>query len=347
MSELIRIDGSRGEGGGQVLRSSLSLSLATGQPFRIEGIRGERKKPGLLRQHLTAVRAAIRIGDARADGAELGSTTLEFHPRTLRAGDYSFSVGTAGSTMLVLQTILVPLGLASGKSSVRLTGGTHNPWSPPFEALRDGFLPQLARMGIDVDARLHRHGFFPAGGGEVEVHVAPSGSTSALELTERGDAQSPSVRVLSSQLRASVAKTEIGFLRYSLGWEDDRFEAVTVKDSPGPGNVVTASLPFENVTEVVTAFGQKRLSARAVAKAVADGVRAYTASTAPVGEHLADQLLVPMALLDGGHFRATKVSMHTRTNAGVLDAFGCGPIEISEESGSGATIAVNGDSRPR
>lgn len=167
---LIVIDGSEGEGGGQVLRTSLALSLITGKPFRIENLRAKRDKPGLLRQHLTAVHAAVQVGDAAVEGASLGSTALTFVPRALRAGDYSFAIGTAGSTMLVLQTVLLPLVLAGGSSTLELEGGTHNPSSPPFDFVERAFLPLLRRMGAEIEIELVRPGFHPAGGGRAHRH---------------------------------------------------------------------------------------------------------------------------------------------------------------------------------
>src|SRR5512138_2046230 len=162
---MITIDGSQGEGGGQILRSALALSLVTGKPFRIENIRARRQKPGLMRQHLTAVNAAVEIGAAHVSGNTVGSSELTFAPTALRSGEYHFVVGTAGSCTLVLQTVLPALIIAEGSSEIRLEGGTHNPAAPPFDFLAGAFLPLLNRMGPDVRAALERPGFYPAGGG--------------------------------------------------------------------------------------------------------------------------------------------------------------------------------------
>ena len=166
---MLLIDGSQGEGGGQILRTALGLSLVTGTAFRIEKIRAGRAKPGLLRQHLTAVNAATVIGDALVDGAELGSPALVFRPRSVRPGAYRFAVGTAGSASLVLQTVLPPLLTAGASSILTLEGGTHNPWAPPFDFLARAFLPLLERMGAPVRAAIQRYGFYPAGGGQFTV----------------------------------------------------------------------------------------------------------------------------------------------------------------------------------
>src|SRR6185436_13785565 len=171
---MISIDGSFGEGGGQILRTALSLSLATGAPFRIENIRAQRPKPGLLRQHLTAVQAAAAVGRAHVEGHTAGSLALTFTPTGVFPGDYAFAVGTAGSATLVLQTILPPLLAAGGRTVVTLEGGTHNPWAPPFDFLKRVFLPIVNRLGPRVEVALERYGFYPAGGGRFSVTIDPS-----------------------------------------------------------------------------------------------------------------------------------------------------------------------------
>src|SRR5712675_2047994 len=162
---MITIDGSEGEGGGQILRTSLALSLVTGQPFRMERIRAKRQKPGLLRQHLTAVEAAKTVGRAEATGGALNSQTLEFNPGPVTPGNYRFAVGTAGSATLVFQTVLPALLTASGHSTLTLEGGTHNPLAPPFDFLARSFTPLIHGMGPTVELELRTPGFFPAGGG--------------------------------------------------------------------------------------------------------------------------------------------------------------------------------------
>src|SRR6185369_8211050 len=173
-TKMIALDGSQGEGGGQILRSALALSLVTGTPFRIDNIRARRARPGLMRQHLTAVEAAAAVGAARTSGAALGSRSLTFAPTTVKAGEHTFSVGTAGSATLVLQTVLPSLLTADRPSSLVLEGGTHNPSSPPFDFLAKAFLPIVAGMGAQVEATLERPGFYPAGGGRFRVTVAPA-----------------------------------------------------------------------------------------------------------------------------------------------------------------------------
>lgn len=187
---MITIDGSKGEGGGQVLRSALTLSATTGQPFRIEKIRAKRQKPGLMRQHLTCVLAAAEICGGHADGATIGSTELTFTPGEMRFGDFEFCVGTAGSTGLVFQTVLPALMTCDERSNIVFKGGTHNPASPSFEAITDSFLSALATADIQVDAEIIKRGFYPAGGGEWRATIHPSDRAEPIELMERGKLKS-------------------------------------------------------------------------------------------------------------------------------------------------------------
>ena len=179
----IRIDGSIGEGGGQIPRTALGLSLVTGKPFEIKNIRAGRRKPGLLRQHLTALKAAKQISQADVRGAQIGSSEFAFSPRRVRSGEYHFAVGTAGSTTLVLQTILPALMLADGPSTVVIEGGTHNPYAPPFPFLERSFIPVLRQMGVGIDLELNRYGFYPAGGGKFTIRIDPVKQLKPMEFT--------------------------------------------------------------------------------------------------------------------------------------------------------------------
>lgn len=318
---MIVVDGSRGEGGGQVLRTSLALSLITGKPFRIENIRAKRKSPGLLRQHLTAVHAAAQVGDASVEGVSLGSTSLTFVPGTVRSGAYAFAIGTAGSTMLVLQTVLLPLALAGTASTLELEGGTHNPAAPPFDFMQLAFLPLLGRMGADVALELVRPGFYPAGGGKIRVRVSPVRRFGALELEERGALITRCARAVVANLPYTIAQREVHVAAEELGWPGDCLQAHTLSDSPGPGNAISIVCGFEHVTDVFTAFGQRGVRAEAVAHEAVKQARRYVNSGAAVGEHLADQLLLPMALGDGGAFTTTPLSGHATTNVAVIRHF--------------------------
>jgi len=339
---MLTIDGLRGEGGGQVLRTSLALSAALHRPFRLEHLRAGRRRPGLMRQHLTAVRAAAEISGAEVSGDELGSTEIEFKPQGVRAGDYRFAVGSAGSAMLVLQTVLPPPLLASGNSTLELEGGTHNPMAPPFDFLERSFLPQLARMGARVELELVRPGFYPAGGGLVRARITPVSEPQALELTQRGAAGEHTAEVLLANLPLAIATREKQVLRKHLGWTEERLTVRECHESRGPGNVVSVTLPFEHVVEVLSAFGEKGLPAVAVARRVALEARRYLASDAPVGEHLADQLMVPMALLAGGSYRTFSPTPHSRTNAEVVGLFLEGAVTLQERGADDCLVRVRG-----
>jgi RNA 3'-terminal phosphate cyclase (ATP) len=319
--EMITVDGSVGEGGGQILRSSLALSLVTGQPFRIANIRAGRKKPGLLRQHLTAVQAATQISGAVSDGAEMGSTELVFRPEKVRAGDYRFAVGTAGSTTLVLQTILPALILGSEASRLTLEGGTHNPFAPPFDFLARTFLAQLKRFGPTIEATLHRPGFFPAGGGMMEIIINPVAMLSPVELFERGADVGRRVVAHVAALPADIARRAFAQVEKRMGWPASTYEVVDHPSKCGPGFVLTAEVASEHLVEVFTAFGERGLRAEQVADFAIDQVRHYLAHNAPVGEYLADQLLLPLALAGRGGFRCTGLSRHAQTNIDVIQQF--------------------------
>jgi RNA 3'-terminal phosphate cyclase (ATP) len=318
---MIDIDGSEGEGGGQILRSSLSLAICTQQPFCITNIRANRERPGLMRQHLTAVHAAAEICNAEVDGAEPGSRSLTFRPGRLEPGDYLFDIGTAGSCTLVFQTVLPALLTATGESRVRVIGGTHNNSSPPFDFLSRSFLPLLSRMGANVRLELLSYGFYPRGGGEIRAHIVPSKRLGTLELRERGALVRGFAEAYVAALPLHVAQRELDVIRRQLGFAPADLLLRALPNDIGPGNAITVTLEHEQVTEVFTGFGEKGVRAEVVAERPAQEARAYLAASAPVGEHLADQLLLPMALGSGGSFIAYKVTPHLHSNAAVIEKF--------------------------
>jgi RNA 3'-terminal phosphate cyclase (ATP) len=330
MTEWIAIDGSLGEGGGQILRTALALSLVTGRPFRIEGIRAGRKKPGLLRQHLTAVRAAADVSRAQVSGADLGSRALSFEPAHVRGGEYRLAVGTAGSATLVLQAVLPALLIARESSRLTLEGGTHNPSAPPFDFLAKTFLPILRRMGASVEVRLETYGFYPAGGGRFVTTIEPCVKLGRLSLLDRGETR-VHARAIVASLPETIAKRELSIVRERLGLERAFCRPETVDASVGPGNVLMIEIDCDSVSEVVTGFGVKGVSAETVASQACDEVQAYLSAGVPVGIHLADQLLVPMALAGGGTFRSLKPTAHTVTNADVIRRFLDVPVAIEHE----------------
>jgi len=331
MTDWITIDGSAGEGGGQILRTSLALSLVTGRPFRIENIRARRRKPGLLRQHLTAVRAATAIAQARVSGGEIGSSALSFEPGDVRGGDYNLAVGTAGSATLVFQTILPALLVAREQSRVTLEGGTHNPGAPPFDFLARTFIPVLRRMGASVEVGLEAYGFYPAGGGRFTADIHPCSGLGEFVASTRGRAIVHARAVVAS-LPETIGKRELAVVRQCLGLGRSICGVETVNSSIGPGNVLMISIEGDAVTEVVTGFGVKGVTAEKVAGDACDEAARYLATDVAVGIHLADQLLIPMALGAGGSFRTLTPTAHTTTNAEVIRRFLDVPIAIDEES---------------
>jgi RNA 3'-terminal phosphate cyclase (ATP) len=327
---MIRIDGSRGEGGGQVLRSALALSMTTGQSFRIENIRAGRKRPGLMRQHLTSVLAAREVCDGRVEGAELGSTELTFHPDEIRGGDYKFAVGTAGGTGVVFQTVFPALLMADETSTLKFEGGTHNPFCPPFEFLRDSFLAALKGADIHGEMTLERAGFYPAGGGAFSATVQPAAMETALDLTRRGALLGVTGEARVSNLPAGIAEREAKTVIKQLGLDDDTVQIRTV-DAAGPGNVLIMKLAFEAHSEIYAGFGEHGIRAERIADRVAKSITRHLHSTAVVGPYLADQLLLPMALGAGGRFTMMRPSQHFETNVETIQQFLDVPIRYAEE----------------
>jgi len=319
---MLTIDGSHGEGGGQIIRTSLALSLVTGKPFRIYNVRARREKPGLQRQHLTAVNAAAAIGGAQVEGASVGSNAFTFHPGTVTPGDYSFPIGTAGSTTLVLQTILPPLMLAAAPSTLAFEGGTHNLHAPPFEFIAKTFLPLINRMGPRVAAGLERYGFYPPGGGRLNVRIEPASELKPFDLLARGEIRARRACALVVKLPPHIGERELAVVKERLGWGDgDELRVETSTNSISPGNVLTLEIASEPLTEVFTGIGERGVRAEMVAERAADEARAYLETDAPVGEHLADQLLIPLALAGGGSYTTGQPSLHTTTNIEVIEMF--------------------------
>ncbi|RUL75921.1 RNA 3'-terminal phosphate cyclase [Dyella choica] len=328
---MLEIDGK--EGGGQLLRTALSLSLCTGQAFRMEQIRAKRSRPGLMRQHLTAVQAAREVGDALVSGAVPGSMTLQFTPRTVRGGEYRWSIGTAGSTTLVLQTILPALWLAGVSARLHLEGGTHNPLAPSADFLADSFLPLMRRMGLNAQLSIERHGFYPAGGGALTMGIVESTAPAPLHLAARGELLEMSATALMSSIPGRVGERELDVIARRLPIAAEHRHIRQAIGSPGPGNTLMVRVQNAEIVELFTAFGERGVSAERVAELVSSEVSRYLESGAAVGPHLADQLLLPLALAGGGSFSTQTPTAHARSNAALIEKFL--PVEIEfEQKGS-------------
>lgn len=337
---MLELDGSHGEGGGQVLRTALSLSLVTGQPFRLINVRAGREKPGLRPQHLAAVRAAAQVGRARTSEVAVGSRTLEFTPGALQAGAQTVDVGTAGSATLVLQTVLLPLIHAGLDAALTVRGGTHNPKAPSADFLQRAYLPLLRRAGADAALTIVRRGFYPAGGGELQCALRPGARLTPFELLDTGPREAPSAEAIVSALPSAIAARELDVVQRRLGWPKGTLHAVEEPSPSGPGNAVVLTVPSAHVTEVFTAIGERGVRAEAVAHQAADEAEAYLRVGAPVGPHLADQLLLVLALAGGGAFVSSAPTLHARTQVDVLQRFLPVDVELTEQRGGRVRFAL-------
>lgn len=318
---MLTIDGSFGEGGGQIIRTSLALSLVTGKPFHAERVRAGREKSGLRQQHLTAVNAAAEIGQAKVEGAAVGSREFTFIPGPVNPGEYVFSIGTAGSSTLVLQTILPPLMVASGPSILRIEGGTHNVHAPPYDFLERTFLPLVRRIGPQVDIELERYGFYPPGGGRFNVLIEPVVQSRRLDLLERGPIRARRARALVVNLPSSMAERELVVIKDKMGLSDHELHAEISDNAISRGTAAMVEIESDHLTELFSRIGERGVRAEVIAENAADEALAYLATAAPVGEHLADQLLIPLALCKGGSFKTGVFSLHTQTNINVIKQF--------------------------
>jgi RNA 3'-terminal phosphate cyclase (ATP) len=350
---MITIDGSYGEGGGQVLRTSLALSAITGQPLHIYNIRAARPKPGLQAQHLTSVRAAAAICGAELEGDALGSQSLVFRPaHPPQAGEYVFDVtearssGSAGATTLVLQTVLLPLAMAGGESHLTIRGGTHAPFSPPFPYIRHVYLPTLWRMGIRAEADLRRYGWYPAGGGEITVKIQPSPGTQSLTpitLTERGELRQvwgiAAVSNLPSHIAQRMASRAVNVLK-DAGIKS-HVEAAHV-EATGPGAGIFLFAEYEHSVAGFTAYGRKGLPSEQVAGLACSDLLAHYHSNAATDMRLADQLVLPAALTAGeSRWTTCRVTQHLLTNIWVVRQFLDAPIHITGNENELGEIVVS------
>ena len=331
---MIDIDGRLGEGGGQVLRTSLALSAITGQAMRLHHIRGRRGKPGLLRQHLTAVRAAAVICGADVTGDAMNSSEVTFIPGEIKAGLYEFDIGSAGSVNLVLQTLVPMLMMAQEVSAISLRGGTHNPASPNSDFLKRVFAPALSLFGPELDLTIKRYGFYPAGGGLLKAHLTPHALKPAYipsreclgELVLQGRCSRTNTDRI--ERLAELVKTQLN--RPSLTLDLQEVESL------GPGWVIMAHIDGSPLSQLFTLFEQKKISMVEAAQSLTREIQTFLTHEASVDEHLADQLLVPIALAGGGSFVTTTPSLHTTTNIEVISRFLPVKFSVSQHS-SGAT----------
>lgn len=337
---MIEIDGSWGEGGGQILRTSLSLAAITGQPLRLTQIRAGRPQPGLAAQHLTAVRAVAAICQGQVQGDELGGMVLEFVPTCPpQPGDYTFDVsqarqgGSAGAVTLILQAVLLPLSLAAGNSCVTLKGGTHVPWSPPATYLEEVYLPLLARLGIRASLQIRAWGWYPRGGGEVELQVTGGSRWQGLQLLERGFLQQVRGWAVATELPSHIPQRMARRAEKLL--QTAHLKARVQPQREGgmaPGTGIFLMAEYENSRAGFSALGRRGLAAEAVAEMAVKDLLAFHASGAAVERFLGDQLLLPAALAaEPSQYVTAQITPHLRTNAWAIGQFGLAEIVIDEE----------------
>lgn len=337
---MIVIDGSIGEGGGQILRSALALSAITGKAFTIRKIRANRQKPGLMRQHLTGVEAVTQICNAKVVGASLNSQSLEFIPSDILGGKFMFSIGTAGSTNLIFQTVLYPLLYADKPSTVVISGGTHNDMAPPFDFIQKSFLPILKSMGAIVELELVQAGFYPAGGGSIKITVEPAVRWQTLSLLERGKLIKEKIVGIICRLPESIIGREVKEIQKLSKKTFPIVETIEFK-SQSAGNLIMIQQEYEKITNVFTGFGSIKLSSEKVAEMVFDEYNAFNKSEAPVGEYLADQLLLPMALAGKGEMIISERTLHFDTNIEVIQMFLDVNFSIEKVKTGGFHVKVN------
>jgi RNA 3'-terminal phosphate cyclase (ATP) len=353
----IAIDGSSGEGGGQILRSSLALAMIAGRAFHMRNIRAGRAKPGLRRQHLACVEAAARLCGAEVQGAAVSSQDLVFAPGKISSGELHIDIGTAGSTTLVVQTILIPAIAAGIDLRAVIRGGTHNPMAPPFEFLERVWLPHLRAMGARVALTLDQHGFASGGGGDragggrgehgqITLTVEAGGALRPIEIVEAGPVTSRHATAILSRLPTHVAEREHAIVRERLGWTAAECEVRDVR-AGGAANVLLLEIERASGRELVSSLGEKGLRAEAVARRACDEIAAFVAADVPVGEHLADQLLLPMAVAGGGRFRSGPLSLHATTNIATIGEFLDVAIDAAFDAADPGAVTVTVGSRAR
>jgi RNA 3'-terminal phosphate cyclase (ATP) len=341
MKNVVEIDGSEGEGGGQVLRSAISLATVYGRPLHITKIRAGRARPGLKRQHLTCIRAAAEICGGTLEGDQPNSSEIHFAPGPVVAGDYHFAVGSAGSACLVFQTVLWPLLLAEGNSRVVFEGGTHNPMAPPFDFIERCFLPIVRRMGAVVELRLESRGFMPAGGGRFVAEIQGGCTLSPISILERGALVERRATAVVANLPGTIAIRELTEVRNLLRWRHEECLPRVDQDVDCTGNILLLEMIYEHVSEMASAIGEREITAEMIAARATQSLQSYLASDAPVGEHLADQLVLPFALAGGGAYRTAGLSEHTRTNMATVSAFVATKMLPEEDESGGVTLSFS------
>jgi len=348
VSDVVEIDGSFGEGGGQILRTSLALSLITGRPLQITRIRAGRKKPGLAAQHVRAVEASCAVCRGQVEGASLGSTEIAFVPSQVVPGQYTFEIGTAGATSLVLHTLYLPLALAGGPSELTIRGGTHVAWSPSFHYLRDQWRPALALIGLDVEIEIRRAGYYPKGGGEILARVFPRAKVDRLKLERESTPTAAKVTVVSTRLPTHVAERQVRTARKLLEQQGLEVSSeVEEYDGIAPGTATHVRIPTGRGGGMYTALGERGLPAEKVATRAAEQAIAFARSDAAIDKYLADQLVLPLALAEGtSEYTTNEITEHLVTNAEIVSQFLPVDIDVVGAKGAPGHVTITPADRP-
>lgn len=339
----VYIDGALGEGGGQILRTSLTASILTGRPVRVEGIRSKRSRAGLAAQHLAAVRVAAACCGGRVNGAVKGSTELLFEPGKVVAGKYGVEIGTAGSTSLVLQTVALPLGLAEGASRIAIAGGTHVPWSPCWDFIDADWTTTMRAIGLPVKVRLQRSGYFPEGGGTILALIPGGARVRPLTARLRGNLRMIRGRAFYSHLTRNVGEAIVREARRHL-----RRAGVAVnvepeeRDGGGPGSgLFLEAVTDDDRTVGFAALGAKQKPSERVAREAVNSLFRWLDTGAAIGRHLADQILLPLAVADGtSEFETSEITSHLLTNAEVIRRFHLARIGVEGKIGERGLVRV-------
>ena len=320
--DTVFIDGAAGEGGGQILRTALALSCITAKKLHIENIRAARRNPGLAKQHLSCVEATCQISNAKSHGAILNSKALDFQPGHVQAGDFNFDVGSAGSATLVAQTILPALFSAEKTSTITITGGTHNPLAPPFDFIHETFLPAIAAAGLNADCKLLKHGFYPAGGGKITLHIQPAEkhTLQPINLCKPTEQSKINARIYTAKLPAHIAQRQKKLLLESP-LQFTNIEHIEAADSDGPGNCIMIRICNGKRTTVFTAFGMRGKPSPDVVNEAVTLAKNFLDSSAVIDRFLADQLLIYMAIAKASSYTTNELSNHLLTNIEIIKKF--------------------------
>ncbi len=340
---MIEIDGSQGEGGGQILRSALAMSILTQRPFKLTNIRANRSKPGLQPQHLMCVRAAGTISGAQYKGGTVGSSVLYFEPGAVKTGNYTFSIGTAGATALVLHTVYLPLALrGEAASNVTITGGTHNAHAPCYHFLETTWAAYLARLGIKVELEMSRPGFYPRGGGEIRAIIHPCSRVNGLSLLTCPELTTAGGFSAFAGLPESVGRKQAR--RLSVRLKSEGIEShipLEEWEAANPGSVAAVIFRQAPVPPLFFGLGERGKPSEVVADDAADEAIAFRDAKCPVDPHSADQLLLPLAFSDdASEYKTSEVTRHLTTNVETVRKFIDYEIEIEAGDGKSGVVRV-------